>query len=149
GPGGAARIVPYVASGQPEVRDGGRTWTFRIRPGFRFSPPSGQVVTAETFRYTLERAISPKLTNQYCPDLLLPEGGGEGAHRGGKSPHVSGITVRDDRLTISLVAPSFTLPARLAMPCLTAVPVGTPVVPAGLEEPIPSAGPYYVDDNLQ
>src|SRR5262249_45764006 len=43
GPGGAARIVPYVARGQPEVRDGGRTWTFRIRPGFRFSPPSGQV----------------------------------------------------------------------------------------------------------
>ncbi|HEU5211607.1 MAG TPA: ABC transporter substrate-binding protein [Gaiellaceae bacterium] len=149
GRGGAARIVPYVARGQPEVRDGGRTWTFRIRPGFRFSPPSGQMVTAETFRYTLERAISPKLTNQYCHDLLLPDVVGEDAYRAGKSPHVSGITVRGDRLTISLVAPSFTLPARLAMPCLTAVPVGTPVEPAGLEEPIPSAGPYYVDDNLQ
>jgi len=34
------------------------------------------------------------------------------------------------------------------MPCFTAVPIGTPVAPDGLQEPIPSAGPYYVDSHL-
>ena len=34
----------------PTVSPDGRTYTFRIRPGFRFSPPSNEPVTAETFR---------------------------------------------------------------------------------------------------
>lgn len=33
----------------PKVADGGKTCTFRIRPGYRFSPPSNAPVTAETF----------------------------------------------------------------------------------------------------
>ncbi len=41
--------------GLPEVSDGGRTYTFRIRKGFRFSPPSDEEVTAESFRHALER----------------------------------------------------------------------------------------------
>ena len=45
----------------PRVSAGGRTYTFRIRSGFRFSPPSNELVTAATFKRTLERAFSPKI----------------------------------------------------------------------------------------
>ena len=45
----------------PAVSADGRTYRFRVRRGFRFSPPSGEEVTAETFRHTIERALSPRL----------------------------------------------------------------------------------------
>ena len=54
------QLRPEIAAAMPTVSADGRTYTFRIRPGFRFSPPSGQAVTAQTFRYSLERALSPK-----------------------------------------------------------------------------------------
>ena len=60
-------LRPEIAAAMPVVSPDGRTYTFRIRPGFRFSPPSGQTVTAETFRYTLERAFSPDTTRTRRP----------------------------------------------------------------------------------
>ena len=48
-------LHPEVAAAMPTVSADGRTYTFRVRPGFRFSPPSNQAVTAGTFRYTFER----------------------------------------------------------------------------------------------
>jgi YVTN family beta-propeller protein len=52
GPGGA-RLVPEVAESVPTATAGGRTYAFRIRRGFRFSPPSNESVTARTFMYSL------------------------------------------------------------------------------------------------
>ena len=40
---------------------GGTLYTFRIRPGFRFSPPSNEPVTAATFKSTIERVANPRL----------------------------------------------------------------------------------------
>src|SRR3954447_13478568 len=37
-----ARLQPEIAAAQPVVSNGGRTYTFRIRRGFRFSPPSNE-----------------------------------------------------------------------------------------------------------
>ena len=55
------RLVPEVAAAPPAVSADRRTYTFRIRDGYRFSPPSGAPLTAETFRATLERTLSPRL----------------------------------------------------------------------------------------
>ncbi len=54
-------LQPEAAEAMPDISADGRTYTFRVREGFRFSPPSGEPVTAETFRYSLERALSPTL----------------------------------------------------------------------------------------
>ena len=51
-------LQPEVASSMPEVSSDGRTYTFTVQPGYRFSPPSNEQVTAETFRYSIERAIA-------------------------------------------------------------------------------------------
>jgi ABC-type transport system substrate-binding protein/class 3 adenylate cyclase/streptogramin lyase/tRNA A-37 threonylcarbamoyl transferase component Bud32 len=147
-PDGRARIVPELSAGAPRVRDGGRVWVFRVRPGFRFSPPSGEPVTAETVRYSLERALSPTLSNPYPGQALLGDLVGLQDYLNGKTPHIRGLTAQGDELRIRLDAPSWTLPARLAMPGFAVVPLGTPVAPDGLEEPIPSAGPYYIDYSL-
>jgi Bacterial transcriptional activator domain len=55
------RLVPEVAAALPAVSRGARTFTFRIRSGFQFSPPSNQRLTARTFKHTIERALSPNL----------------------------------------------------------------------------------------
>ena len=55
------QLVPEAAVAWPAVSPDGRTFTFKIRPGLRFSPPSDQPVTAATFKYTIERALSPAI----------------------------------------------------------------------------------------
>jgi ABC-type transport system substrate-binding protein/class 3 adenylate cyclase/tRNA A-37 threonylcarbamoyl transferase component Bud32/streptogramin lyase len=140
---GATTIEPELARAAPFVSRDGRTYTFELRPGLRFS--SGEPVTAEAVRYSIERAVSPKLLNHYCRDAVLGDVAGEDAYQAGKADRISGIAVRGERVTITLAAPSPTLPARLTNPCLSVVPPGTPNIPVGLHRPIPSAGPYYID----
>ena len=140
---GATTIEPELARAAPSVSRDGRTYTFELRPGLRFS--SGEPVTAEAVRYSIERAVSPKLLNHYCRDAVLGDVAGEDAYQAGKADSISGIAVRGERVTITLAAPSPTLPARLTNPCLSVVPPGTPNIPVGLHRPIPSAGPYYID----
>ncbi len=64
-----SRLVPELAAGEPLVSDDGRTYRFRIRPGFRFSPPSNEPVTAAAFKRALERVLSPTINSygRLCP----------------------------------------------------------------------------------
>ncbi|HEU5242783.1 MAG TPA: protein kinase, partial [Gaiellaceae bacterium] len=137
-----AQLRPEIAAAMPTVSPDGRTYTFRVRRGFRFSPPSNEAVTAETFRHTIERQIasSPKNVglDRYVADIV-----GAKAFYAGKAPHVSGIAVRGDRLSITLVKPAGDFPTRMAMPQFCPVPLSIPVRGGG-NEPIPSAGPYYI-----
>ena len=45
-----ARLVPEVARGMPRVSDNGLTYTFRVRPGFRFSDGSAVTAAASAVR---------------------------------------------------------------------------------------------------
>ncbi len=134
--------IPEVATALPKISDGGRTYTFTIRPGYRFSPPSNQSVTAQTFKATIERSLSrPNITSSqhdFMQDLV-----GVGAFEDGKAAHISGVVAHGDTLTIHLLRPSGSLPSRLATPYFCAVPTGTPARPQGVPG-IPTAGPYYV-----
>jgi ABC-type transport system substrate-binding protein/tRNA A-37 threonylcarbamoyl transferase component Bud32 len=137
-----ARLQPEIAAAMPAVSPNGRTYTFRIRRGFRFSPPSNEAVTAETFRHTIERLIatSPKDAglDPYVADIL-----GARAFYAGRTSHVAGLSVHGDRLSITLVEPAGDLLTRVAMPEFCPVPLSVPVRGGG-GRPIPSSGPYYV-----
>ena len=123
----------------PTVSDDGRTYTFTIRSGYRFSPPSNEAVSAETFRYSIERAMSPALGAD-APGAWSPR-----RHRLTRrrrrhvDDHTDGAVGRLPRATGGAV--------------LLSVPLGTPAIPGGVAVPIdgvpgdtmaPSAGPYYV-----
>ena len=56
-----ARLRPEVAAAMPALSRDRRTYTFTIRRGYRFSPPVREALTAETFRYSIERALSHEL----------------------------------------------------------------------------------------
>lgn len=139
-PGAAgARLIPEVARSLPTRSADGRTYTFSIRPGFRFSPPSHERVTARTFKYAIERTLSPRMRSPVAPQFRDIRGAR--AYMAGKSPHISGIVVRGDTLTIRLLSPEPDFLARIAEPATCAVPSDTPIDP---QRVIPSAGPYYV-----
>ena len=137
-----ARLQPEIAAAMPTLSPDGRTYTFRIRSGFRFSPPSNEPVTAQTFRHTIERQIAttPKDSgiDPYMSDIV-----GARAFYGGKARQVSGIAVRGNRLSITLVKPAGDFLTRMAMPRFCPVPLSVPIHGGG-EQPTPSAGPYYI-----
>jgi DNA-binding SARP family transcriptional activator/ABC-type transport system substrate-binding protein len=157
------RLAPEIAAGMPTISRDGRTYTFRVRPGYRFSPPSNQPVTAETFRHSIERALSPRLARnpigQTPPGpLAIDDIEGERAFRDGAAKHISGLHARGDTLSITLVRPSPDFLERLALPFFCPVPDGTPFVAgaaratkdgAGGRTPFKgpySAGPYFIAD---
>ena len=91
GPAGS-RPEPEVAAALPVRSADGKTYTFTIRPGFRFSPPSNAPVTAQTFKFAIERALSPKITlgpaRNFAADIV-----GVDAYEAGKAKHISGVRV--------------------------------------------------------
>ena len=143
---GGWELQPEVAAGMPEVSADGLTHTIKIREGFAFSPPSTEPLTAETFRYSIERALSPKLGPWAAGMRLLDMIDGAPEFHDGTATSVAGLAAAGDTLTIRLSRPTPDLPARLALPYFCPVPIGTPMVNDGLdpEPPLPSAGPYYL-----
>jgi YVTN family beta-propeller protein len=143
GPGGLS-LVPEAARSLPAVSKNGRVYTFTIRPGLRFSPPSNQLVTAQTFKHTIERSLSPHMSSDGQPpgQLFLGDVVGARAYMAGTARTISGIAAHGDRLTIHLTDRAPDLPAQLAVQVFCAVPTDTPDLP--VSSPIPSAGPYYV-----
>jgi peptide/nickel transport system substrate-binding protein len=122
-----SQLVPEVAAGLPRVSADGKTYTFKIRKGFKFSPPSSEAVTAKTFKFAIERVQNPKMQSpgaQFISD-------------------VKRVTASGDTLTIVLSkkAPDFL--SRIAMPFFCAIPLDTPIDSNGVTK-IASAGPYYV-----
>ncbi len=141
GPAGS-QLAPEVAQSLPDRSRDGRTYTFKIRPGFRFSPPSNQPVTAQTFKTTIERTLNPRTRSGYAADLA--DIVGAGAYMSGKASHIAGVIASGDTLTIRLLAPAPDFLARISQPAGScAVPTNTPVDRNGVNR-IPSAGPYYV-----
>jgi DNA-binding SARP family transcriptional activator len=142
------RLVPEVATALPAISRGARTFTFRIRSGFQFSPPSSQRLTARTFKYTIERALSPNLGAQAAAMELASDIVGVRAYRARAAPHISGISARGHTLAITLTHAASDFVDRLTMAQFCPVPIGTPIAATGdHDEPIPSAGPYYLIAN--
>lgn len=118
-------LEPEVADAMPTVSRDGRTYVFRISPGFRFS--NGAPVQATDFAYTIRRALDPRMhspARSFLRDVVAYAASG-------------------DQLTMKLRRPAPDLLARLAMPFFCVVPAGTPILGHGIDT-IPSAGPYYV-----
>ena len=139
-------LEPEAAAEMPTISPDGRTYTFRIKPGFMFSPPSNEPVTAETFRATLERTLSPVFDDGAPGPQLYSDIVGVAEYRSGAADHVRGLVADGDRLTITLEAASPDFLHRLALPYACPVPIGTPALRSGLnpDPPIGGAGPYYL-----
>jgi YVTN family beta-propeller protein len=139
-----ARLQPEVANGPPSVSEHGKTYTFTIRSGFRFSPPSNERVSAAAFERAIERALSPGLRSN--GGALVGDIVGAQKYGTGKTQDLAGVTARGDSLTVELTKPSTNLVERLSTPWFCAVPPDTAI---GHEvDSLPSAGPYYIASHV-
>jgi peptide/nickel transport system substrate-binding protein len=118
------RLVPEVASSLPHVSRDRRTYTFDVRPGWRFS--DGEPVTARSFTRAFERARSSELVSPAEPYLR----------------EVSSWKVHGRTLTIRLRTPAPDITQRLALPYVCAVPAWAP---NRQSDTLPSAGPFAIE----
>ena len=134
-----SRLVPDAAVGFPRVSRDGKTYTFTLRNGLRFS--DGSAVTAAAFKRAFERAADPK---QASPAIaFMHDVVGADARNEGKAGSVTGISAKGQTLSIRLTQANPTFLAEIAMPFFAAVKPSMPVDPKGLSV-YPSAGPYRI-----
>jgi YVTN family beta-propeller protein len=131
-------LEPEVAAGAPEVSDGGRTYTFTIRPGYAFSPPSNEPVTAASFERQIERVLRLHSYGR----LVIQDIVGARSYAAHPERGLAGVSAHGDQLVIRLAKPSPDFLTRISTPWFCAVPADTPIAPAR-STPVPTAGPYY------
>jgi YVTN family beta-propeller protein len=135
----SSTIVPDLAMSVPAPTDGGRTYTFRLRRGLRYS--TGAAVHASDIRRGLERVLGLHL------GLELYYTGIRGARRCTVRREPcdlsSGVRVDDaaGTITFRLTAPDPDFVYKLALPEAVAVAPGVGLV---ARRPIPATGPYMV-----
>ena len=129
------KLQPRAAVALPEVTDGGRTFTFRIKPGIRFTDDPAfegkpRELVAADYVYSLKRLLDPKVRAQWS---FLVEGKIVGldalaaeAKRTGKYDYdepIEGLQALDRyTLRIKLVEPDYNMLYILTMPATAAVP---------------------------
>lgn len=141
------QLFPEAAKAFPTVSKDGKTYTFHLRSGLRFS--DGSPVTAMAYQRAWERILSPKMYAQYgIFDQLNTMVVGAQAFTNGKAAHISGIKAKGLTLTFRLTKPNPTFVSILGMQWFNAVKPSMKYTknPSGVLV-YPSAGPYYIATN--
>ena len=134
-------LEPEVAAAPPKTSRDGKTYTFTLRRGFRFS--DGKPVDARAFARAINRTLTPGLKSlgtRYMQDIV-----GARAVQAGKSSSASGVVAQGYRLVIRLERPVGDFAARTSMPFFCAVPPNLPADQEGRGE-FPGSGPYWVSE---
>ncbi|MBI2954922.1 MAG: peptide ABC transporter substrate-binding protein [Chloroflexi bacterium] len=107
------RIAPDLAVGWTLSEDG-KTYVFRLRQDAKFHNGTG--VTADAFKYAIERATDPRTRSQIA-QLYLGDIVGAMDKLSGKAQEVSGVRVKDPyNLEIEIDAPKSYFLAKLTYP---------------------------------
>jgi ABC-type transport system substrate-binding protein len=115
---GTANLVPSLAESF-DVSEDGLTYTFKLRPGVKFS--NGRAVVASDVKYSIERAVNPKTQGPGAGFFGAITG--FDAVSGGTSETLSGIETPDDQTVIfKLSRPDATFLHVLAINFASVVP---------------------------
>ena len=135
-------VVPDLAEALPTVSDGGKTYTFVLRKGIKFS--DGKDVTVADVAASFKRifTVSSPTAGTFYNGIV-------GAAACLKSPTTcdlsKGVVVdpATNQVVIHLVDPDPELPYKLSVPHASILPANSPPKDAG-NTPIPTTGPYMV-----
>jgi peptide/nickel transport system substrate-binding protein len=146
GPAGN-KLVPDLATALPRPTDGGKTYTFHLKPGVRFGPPLGRPVTSKDVLYAMERLGTPKDGPEYA--FYYSPIVGFDAYAAGKAKTIAGISTPDDQtIMFHLNAPTGDFLYRMALPATAPIPeeVGKCFdgQPGKYGKDIVSTGPYMI-----
>jgi peptide/nickel transport system substrate-binding protein len=132
------KLVPDLAESIPKPTNGGKTWTFKLRSGIKFS--NGKTLTGRDVKATFERLFkignSPNAGTWY--NVI------EGADACIKTPAScnlsKGITVNGDTVTFHLTTADPEWLDKLGVPFAFILPADTP--DKNVNIPPPGTGPY-------
>ena len=139
--GGSAgtELVPDLATEIPEPTDGGKTYTFQLRDGIKYS--DGTPLKASDFVTVFTRQFTvPGPANGFYAGIV----GGQECLKNSKTCDMTQGVVADDSantVTIHLTAPDPEFLDKLALPFAFAVPGNTSLKLTGNNVP-PGTGPY-------
>jgi peptide/nickel transport system substrate-binding protein len=139
GPDGM-QLAPDLAEALPTPAASGTVYTFRLRPGMRYS--TGEPVRASDFRRAIERLFVIGSSSVVNFDGLI---GADTCRPGAGSCSLPRGVVTDDQLgtvEFRLSAPDADLPVWLALPSAAPVPAGTSTASTGGN--VPGTGPYRI-----
>jgi ABC-type transport system substrate-binding protein len=139
------RLLNEGARSYTVSRDG-RTYTFHLRKGMRFS--NGQAVTAANYKHTLLRILNPNVGSPIASFLTDPASvnirGALAYNTSGKGS-VGGIQTKGKyTLVLRLIKANALLPTLMAMIETGATPLSFPMKPITAPKSVVSAGAYYV-----
>jgi len=138
GPDGAT-IVPYLAKDLPKVSADGKTYSFTLRDGLKYS--DGTAIKASDFAATIERDFKVDSPGVGFFGNIV------GADTFGKTKtgHISGITTDDKtgEITIKLNTPQGDFTNILATEFAALVPANSPAKDQSTT-PLPASGPYMI-----
>ena len=117
--------TPDIAQGMPQISNGGKTLTIKIKSGIKYSPPlQNQTVKAADIKYAMERCFAASVGNGYAFSYYSGIKGTPSAPAS-KVPDISGIQAPDDTtLVLQLKKPVGVLANAnaLGLPCTIPVP---------------------------
>ena len=117
--------TPDIAQGPPQISNGGKTLTIKIKSGIKYSPPlQNQTVKAADIKYAMERCFAAPVGNGYAFSYYSGIQGAPSAPTS-KVKDISGIQAPDDNtLVLQLKQPVGILANAnaLGLPCTIPVP---------------------------
>jgi peptide/nickel transport system substrate-binding protein len=119
-----SKIIPALAKSLPTVSNGGKTYTFFLRPGLHYS--NGMPIKASDVTYALERDI--KVPWQAASFISAYVKGGD-AYAKGKAKTISGVVTdnKTGKIAVTVVAPFAPIVDIFALPGTAPVPPNTPM----------------------
>ncbi|MFI6680428.1 ABC transporter substrate-binding protein [Kribbella sp. NPDC050470] len=141
-PDKAAELVPDLATDTGKVSDGGKTWTYKLKPGLKYA--DGSPIVAADIKYGIERSFAPELSGGlgYHKSLLVGGDKYTGPYKGAQLASVE--TPDDSTIVFKLNKPFGDWPWVVSMPAFSPVPKAADKDPAHYGEDPVASGPYQV-----
>jgi peptide/nickel transport system substrate-binding protein len=139
------KLIPGVAEALPEISSDGKTYSFTVRKGLKYS--DGTPVKASDFEHTVKRVLNLQSGGSYLFQGIV---GATDYLDGGKADaDIKGIEADDatGEVTIRLSAPDGTFSNVLATSFAGLVPSKTPFENL-TEQPPPGVGPYEITSSV-
>ena len=133
-------VVPDLAVAMPTVTNGGKTYTFTLRTGIKFS--NGQTVTVNDVLASFQRLF--KVSNPNAGSWYNDIVGGPACVTTPATCTLAGgvvVSAATNKVVFNLIAPDAEFLDQLAVPFGAIIPASTPPKDQG-DTPIPSTGAY-------
>lgn len=140
-----AELIPGVAEALPEISADGKTYSFKLRKGLKYS--DGTPVKASDFEHTVKRVLNLESGGTYLFEGIA--GATEYIDAGDPDGDIAGIEADDKtgEVTIELTAPDGTFSNVLATSFAGLVPSDTPFANQ-TKNPPPGVGAYAITKSV-